>query len=57
MRDPLKKIDAREMLRDAIGIAGVAALCGGVGLEFGAGWALVTLGAVLLALVLVPRRA
>jgi len=46
----------RELLRDVVFLVGMLALGAGVKLQFGWGWALIILGAVLLAMVFWPVR-
>lgn len=49
------KLRARaEMVRDGVFLAGLLALCSGVYIEFGMGWALITLGAACLTAILLP---
>jgi len=46
----------RELIRDVIFLGGAALLTAGVKLEFGWGWALITLGVLCLSLVFWPMR-
>jgi hypothetical protein len=55
--DRKQNVQRAEWIRDGIFCAGTAALAAGVHLQFGFAWALMAIGALLLGLVLLGRRA